>query len=279
MTKLVINSVAFQLGNLSVKWYGIIMAAAIILAAFMAINEGKKRHIIPDDFVDLLLWAVPLGYVGARIYYVIFEWGYYSQHPDQIIAIWNGGIAIYGGLIAGLIVLLVFCYKRELPPFLMLDIITPGVMAAQILGRWGNFVNQEAHGGSTTLHFLQSLHLPEFIIQQMKIGGTYYKPTFLYESFFNLIGLILILSLRHKKHVFKQGEVFMTYLLWYSVVRFFVEGMRTDSLYIFGIIRVSQALSLVLFIATIILWIYRRKVVKPKWYLEGSGLKYPYTRD
>ena len=214
MTKLVINPVAFQLGNLSVKWYGIIMAVAIILAAFMAINEGKKRHIIPDDFIDLLLWAVPLGYVGARIYYVIFEWGYYSQHPDQIIAIWNGGIAIYGGLIAGLIVLLVFCYKRELPPFLMLDIIMPGVMAAQILGRWGNFVNQEAHGGPTTLHFLQSLHLPEFIIQQMKIGGTYYQPTFLYESFFNLIGLILILSLRHKKHVFKQGEVFMTYLLW-----------------------------------------------------------------
>ena len=250
-----------------------------MLACWVAINEGKKRQIIPDDFVDLLLWAVPLGYVGARIYYVIFEWGYYSQHPEQIIAIWNGGIAIYGGLIAGLIVLLIFCYKRMLPPFLMLDIIAPGVMAAQILGRWGNFVNQEAHGAPTTLHFLQSLHLPQFIIEQMKIGGTYYQPTFLYESFFNLIGLILILSLRHKKHLFKQGEVFMTYLLWYSVVRFFVEGMRTDSLYIFGIIRVSQALSLILFIATIILWIYRRKVVNPKWYLDGSGLKYPYSRD
>jgi len=279
MTNLVINPVAFHLGNLSVKWYGIIMAVAIMLACWMAINEGKKRQIIPDDFVDLLLWAVPLGYVGARIYYVIFEWGYYSQHPEQIIAIWNGGIAIYGGLIAGLIVLLIFCYKRMLPPFLMLDIIAPGVMAAQILGRWGNFVNQEAHGAPTTLHFLQSLHLPQFIIEPMKIGGTYYQPTFLYESFFNLIGLILILSLRHKKHLFKQGEVFMTYLLWYSVVRFFVEGMRTDSLYIFGIIRVSQVLSLILFIATIILWIYRRKVVKPKWYLDGSGLKYPYSRD
>ena len=279
MINMVINPVAFQLGNLSVKWYGIIMAVAIILAAWMSIEEGKKRQIISDDFIDLLLWAVPLGYVGARIYYVIFEWGYYSQHPDQIIAIWHGGIAIYGGLIAGLIVLLVFCYKRMLPPFLMLDIITPGVMAAQILGRWGNFVNQEAHGSPTTLHFLQSLHLPEFIIQQMKIVGTYYQPTFLYESFFNLIGLILILALRHRKHVFQQGEVFMTYLLWYSVVRFFVEGLRTDSLYAFGMIRVSQALSLVLFIATIILWIYRRKVVKPKWYLQGSGLKYPYTRD
>lgn len=279
MLDLIINPVAFRLGSLSVKWYGIIMAVAIMLAAWMSITEGKKRHIISDDFIDLLLWAVPLGYVGARLYYVIFEWGYYSQHPDQIIAIWNGGVAIYGGLLAGLAVLLVFCYKRMLPPFLMLDIITPGVMAAQVLGRWGNFVNQEAHGGPTTLQFLQSLHLPEFVIQQMKINGTYYQPTFLYESFFNLIGLILILCLRHRKHLFKQGEVFMFYLLWYSVVRFFVEGLRTDSLYIFGMIRVSQALSLVLFVITLIMLIYRRVKVKPKWYLDGSGLKYPYTRD
>ncbi|MFR4967562.1 prolipoprotein diacylglyceryl transferase [Lactobacillus kalixensis] len=276
---LALNRNAFQFGNFSVKWYGIIMAIAIILATWMAISEGKKRQIMPDDFVDLLLWAVPLGYVGARIYYVIFEWPYYAQHPDQIIAIWNGGIAIYGGLIAGLIVLLIFCYKRMLPPFLMLDIIAPGVMAAQILGRWGNFVNQEAHGGPTTLHFLQSLHLPEFIISQMRINGVYYQPTFLYESFFNLIGLILILSLRHRKHLFKQGEVFIFYVMWYSVVRFFVEGLRTDSLYIFGMIRVSQALSVILFIAALALLIYRRVKVKPKWYLDGSGLKYPYSRD
>ncbi|HBQ42980.1 MAG TPA: prolipoprotein diacylglyceryl transferase [Lactobacillus acetotolerans] len=276
---LTINPIAFHLGNLSVKWYGVIMAVAIVLATWMSISEGKKRQIESDDFIDLLLWAVPLGYVGARIYYVIFEWGYYSQHPNQIIAIWNGGIAIYGGLIAGLIVLLVFCYKRMLPPFLMLDVISPGIMAAQILGRWGNFINQEAHGGPTTLHFLESLHLPEFIIQQMRINGVYYQPTFLYESLFNLIGLIIILSLRHKKHFFKQGEVFMSYLMWYSVVRFFVEGLRTDSLYIFGVIRVSQLLSLILFIGVLFLFIYRRVKVKPKWYLDGSGLKYPYTRD
>lgn len=276
---LTINPVAFNLGNLSVKWYGVIMALAIILAVSMAIIEGRKRQIESDDFVDLLLWAVPLGYVGARIYYVIFEWQYYAQHPDQIIAIWNGGIAIYGGLFAGLVVLLIFCYKKMLPPFLMLDIITPGVMAAQILGRWGNFINQEAHGGPTTLGFLQSLHLPNFIISQMKINGIYYQPTFLYESFFNLIGLILILVLRHKKHLFKQGEIFMLYLAWYSVVRFFVEGMRTDSLYLWGSIRVSQLLSLILLMIVIGLFIYRRKVVKPKWYLDGSGLKYPYNRD
>lgn len=276
---LTINPVAFKLGNLSVKWYGIIMAVAIILAVSMAIFEGRKRQIESDDFMDLLLWAVPLGYVGARIYYVIFEWHYYSQHLDEIIAIWNGGIAIYGGLLAGLAVLLVFCYKRMLPPFLMLDIITPGVMAAQILGRWGNFINQEAHGGPTTLAFLQSLHLPDFIINQMKIGGVYYQPTFLYESFFNLIGLLIILLLRHRKYLFKQGEIFMLYLAWYSVVRFFVEGMRTDSLYLWGSIRVSQMLSVILLIVVIVLFIYRRRIVKPKWYLDGSGLKYPYSRD
>lgn len=275
---LTINPVAFALGSLNVKWYGVIMALAIIMAVSMAIVEGQKRQIASDDFIDLLLWAVPLGYIGARIYYVVFEWNYYAQHPDQIIAIWNGGIAIYGGLLAGLIVLLVFCYKRMLPPFLMLDIIAPGVMAAQILGRWGNFFNQEAHGGPTTLEFLQKMHLPTFVIAQMKINGVYYQPTFLYESVFNLLGLILILLLRHRQYLFKQGEVFMLYLAWYSVVRFFVEGLRTDSLYLAGTIRVSQLLSLILFIVTIGLFIYRRKVIKPKWYLDGSGLKYPYTR-
>lgn len=274
-----ISPVAFNIGGFSIKWYGVIMAAAIILAVTMAIMEGKKRQIESDDFLDLLLWAVPLGYVGARLYYVAFEWGYYAKHPDQIIAIWNGGIAIYGGLLAGLFVLLVFCYKRMLPPFLMLDVIAPGVMAAQILGRWGNFFNQEAHGGPTSLHFLQNLHLPSFIIEQMKIGQIYYQPTFLYESFFNLLGLILILALRHKKHLFKQGEVFMFYLGWYAVVRFFVEGLRTDSLYLTAGIRVSQLLSLILLVVVIVLFIYRRKVVKPKWYLDGSGLKYPYSRD
>lgn len=276
---LIINPVAFSLGGLSVKWYGIIMAVAIILAVMMATAEGKKRQIESDDFLDLLLWAVPLGYVGARIYYVIFEWGYYAQHPDQIIAIWNGGIAIYGGLLAGLLVLLLFCHKRMLPPFLMLDIITPGILAAQILGRWGNFINQEAHGGPVSLHFLQSLHLPNFIINQMKIGGVYYQPTFLYESFFNLIGLVIILVLRHRKHIFKQGEVFMFYLAWYAVVRFFVEGLRTDSLYLMGSIRVSQILSLILLVVTLFMFVYRRIVVKPKWYLDGSGLKYPYSRN
>ena len=274
-----LSPIAFQLGSLSVKWYGILMATGVLVATLMAIQEGKKRQIMPDDFIDFLLWAVPIGFIGARIYYVVIEWGYFSQHPNEIIAIWNGGIAIYGGLLAGLGVLIVFCKKRQLPIFLMLDIIAPGVMAAQVIARWGNFMNQEAHGGMTTLTFLQKLHLPQFVIQQMYINGHYYQPTYLYESVGNLIGLILILSLRHRKHLFKQGEVFLSYVIWYSMVRFIVEGMRTDSLYIANTIRVSQALSLVLFFGAIILWVYRRKVVKPNWYLAGSGLKYPYNRD
>lgn len=274
-----LSPIAFHLGDLSVKWYGILMATGVLVATLMAIQEGKRRQIMPDDFIDFLLWAVPIGFVGARIYYVVFEWGYFSQHPNEIIAIWNGGIAIYGGLLAGLAVLIVFCKKRQLPIFLMLDIIAPGVMAAQVIARWGNFMNQEAHGGITTLAFLQKLHLPQFVIQQMYINGHYYQPTYLYESVGNLIGLILILSLRHRKHLFKQGEVFLSYVIWYSMVRFIVEGMRTDSLYIANTIRVSQALSLVLFFGAILLWVYRRKVVKPKWYLAGSGLKYPYNRD
>ncbi|WP_276805052.1 prolipoprotein diacylglyceryl transferase [Lactobacillus hominis] len=276
---LALNPVAFQIGSLSVRWYGILMATGVLVATLMAISEGKKRQIMPDDFIDFLLWAVPIGFICARIYYVIFEWGYFSQHPDQIIAIWNGGIAIYGGLIGGIIVLIIFCHVRILPIWLMLDIIAPGVMAAQVIARWGNFMNQEAHGIRTTLAFLQHLHLPDFIIQQMYINGHYYQPTYLYESFFNLIGLIIILSLRHKKHLFKRGEIFLSYVIWYSCVRFFVEGMRTDSLYIANTIRVSQALSLVLFFAAIIIWIYRRNIVHPKWYLAGSGLKYPYNRD
>lgn len=176
---------------------------------------------MPDDIIDLLFFILPIGFIGARLYYVAFQWPEYAQDPAKIFMIWQGGIAIYGGLIAGLITLIVYTYYRHLPTWLLLDVITPGVMLAQIMGRWGNFMNQEAYGAVTSLDFLKGLHLPDFIIQQMFIDGAYRQPTFLYESFFNLIGLILILVLRHK-HVFKQGEVALSYVLWYSIVRFFL---------------------------------------------------------
>ena len=262
-----LNPIAFKLGPFLVHWYGIIIASGAALGVLLAINETKRQRISADDIYDLVLWALPIGLIGARIYYVIFEWQYYSQHLNEIIAIWQGGIAIYGGLIAGGITLIVFCRQRSLSVWQVLDVVTPGIMLGQVIGRWGNFVNQEAFGSAVSRSFLQQLHLPNFIVQQMYIGGAYHQPTFLYESVWNFIGLILLLSLRHKRGLFKRGEIALSYAIWYSFGRFFIEGMRTDSLYLFGQVRVSQLLSLIVFIVMLSIFVYRRKQQKASNYL------------
>lgn len=266
-----LNPVAFRLDNLQVRWYGLIITASIILAVYLSMREAAKRQIDPDQIVDLLLWILPISIVGARLYYVIFEWEYYQVHPEEIIMIWHGGLAIYGALIASVIVLLIFCARRFIPPWLMLDVIAPTVILAQAIGRWGNFMNQEAYGAKTTLSFLQQLHLPSFIINQMYINGAYRQPTFLYESLWSLLGFIILILLRHRQHLFRQGEVFLSYVIWYAFGRAFIEGMRTDSLYLFGPIRVSQLLSVLLVIGAIVWWILRRKrPTPPIWYLDGN---------
>ncbi|WP_125565501.1 prolipoprotein diacylglyceryl transferase [Companilactobacillus insicii] len=271
MSLLALNPIAFNLGGLEIHWYGIIIALGALVGVLMAMSEAKKRGIDPDNILDLVLWGVPIGLIGARLYYVVFELPFYVSNPGEIIKIWHGGIAIYGGLIAAGIVLYVLCKKRNISVWLMLDIAAPSVLLGQIVGRWGNFMNQEAFGAKTSLDFLQSLHLPHFIIEQMYINGAYRQPTFLYESFFNLIGLIIILIIRHRKQLLKQGEVFLSYLIWYPTVRFFVEGMRTDSLYIMPGIRASQVLSVVLFVAAVSLLIYRRRnIFKLPWYVEAK---------
>ncbi|WP_261807436.1 prolipoprotein diacylglyceryl transferase [Lapidilactobacillus luobeiensis] len=268
-----LNPTALHLGPLHIQWYGIIITAGVLIAVYLSLREGTRRNIDSDDIMDLIFWMLPLSLVGARLYYVIFEWDFYRQHPGDIIKIWNGGIAIYGGLIAALIVLIIFCAKRFIPAWLLLDVIAPTVILAQAIGRWGNFMNQEAYGAKTTLGFLQSLHLPNFIIQQMLIDGAYRQPTFLYESVWSLLGFILLMALRHRQHLFKQGEVFLSYVIWYALGRSVIEGMRTDSLYLFGQIRVSQALSLVLIVLGIVLIIIRRRLQPPiEWYLDGNTL-------
>ncbi|WP_300559622.1 prolipoprotein diacylglyceryl transferase [Companilactobacillus sp.] len=268
MTLLALNPIAFNLGGLEIHWYGIIIALGALVGVIMAMREATRRGVNSDNILDLVLIGVPVGLICARIYYVIFELPFYIANPGEIIKIWHGGIAIYGGLIGGFIVLLVLCLRRKISVWLMLDIAAPSVLLGQIVGRWGNFMNQEAFGAKTSLDFLQSLHLPHFVIEQMFINGAYRQPTFLYESFFNLIGLILILVLRHRKHFYKVGEVFLSYLVWYPIVRFFVEGMRTDSLYILPGVRVSQILSLILLIFAIGAWIYRRKKMDLPWYTD-----------
>lgn len=267
-----LNPIAFKLGGLQVHWYGIIIAVAVLLAVWLAMREAPKRHVDEDHILNLVLWALPFALIGARAYYVAFEWSYYKDNPGQIIAIWNGGIAIYGALIASVIVFLIYCRVKWLPAWLILDIAAPTVMIAQSIGRWGNFMNQEAYGASTTLDYLRGLHLPNFIISQMQINGVYHQPTFLYESMWNLVGFLLIMTVRHHKGWFKQGEIFLSYVMWYAFGRFFIEGMRMDSLYTFAGIRVSQLLSIILFIAAAAIWAYRRKWDDLPWYLDGDPL-------
>ncbi|MCD2256845.1 prolipoprotein diacylglyceryl transferase [Agrilactobacillus fermenti] len=273
-----IDPVAFTLGPIAVRWYGIIIAAGVAIAVILTLREAPRRQIMPDDIVDLILWMLPFALIGARTYYVAFEWQYYKNYPWDIFKIWQGGIAIYGGLLAALIVIIVFCAVRMIPVWLLLDIIAPTVLIAQSMGRWGNFINQEAFGAKVSQDFLENLHIPQFIIDQMWIHGAYRQPTFLYESLWTLIGFIILMSVRHRQHLFKRGEVFLSYVIWYGIGRAMIEGMRTDSL-MWGSIRVSQALSIILVVLALGLAIYRRhKVADLPWYLDGSGLKYPYQR-
>ncbi|MDB1736351.1 prolipoprotein diacylglyceryl transferase [Enterococcus avium] len=253
-----INRVAFELFGLQIYWYAIIIVSGIALALWMSNREAVRVGLKEDDMMNFILWALPIAIIGARLYYILFDLEPYLADPIQIFNTRSGGLAIYGGLIAAVIVLIVYTRHNFIDPWLFLDVVAPGVMLGQAMGRWGNFTNHEAYGGETTRQFLESLHLPQFIINNMYIDGAFRQPTFFYESMWSLLGLILILIIR-KKVAVKRGELFLGYVTWYSFGRFFVEGMRTDSLYFFGGLRVSQVLSLVLFVGGIALLYYRRK--------------------
>lgn len=253
-----INRVAFELFGLQIYWYAIIIVSGIALALWMSNREAVRVGLKEDDMTNFILWALPIAIIGARLYYILFDLEPYLADPIQIFNTRSGGLAIYGGLIAAVIVLIVYTRHNFIDPWLFLDVVAPGVMLGQAMGRWGNFTNHEAYGGETTRQFLESLYLPQFIINNMYIDGAFRQPTFFYESMWSLLGLILILIIR-KKVAVKRGELFLGYVTWYSFGRFFVEGMRTDSLYFFGGLRVSQVLSLVLFVGGIALLYYRRK--------------------
>ena len=249
-----IDPVAIQIGPLSIRWYALCIMTGLILAVYLAMKEAPRKKINPDDILDFILIAFPLAIIGARLYYVVFDWFYYVKHPAEIIAIWQGGIAIYGGLITGAVVLLVFSYYHFIKPLDFLDIAAPGVMLAQAIGRWGNFINQEAYGKA-----VKSLnYLPDFIRKQMHIDGSYRTPTFLYESVWNLLGFAIIMVARRRKNFLKQGEITFFYLIWYGCGRFVIEGMRTDSLMFMGL-RVSQWLSAILVLVGLVALIWRRR--------------------
>jgi phosphatidylglycerol---prolipoprotein diacylglyceryl transferase len=251
-----IDPIAVSLGPIQIHWYGVIIGVGIALALFLAMREGERRGLHKDIFPDLMLWAIPIAIISARIYYVAFEWDYYSQNPGDIIKIWNGGIAIHGALIGSVITAIVFSRKKNISFWKLADIAAPSIILGQAIGRWGNFINQEAHGGEVTRSFLEGLFLPEFIINQMYIDGVYYHPTFLYESIWNIVGFVLLMSLRRVN--LRQGEIFLSYVIWYSIGRFFVEGMRTDSLMLTESLRIAQTISIALIVLAVGLIVYRR---------------------
>lgn len=247
------NPVLLDLGFIKIYWYSICILIGLFIGGFLIMKECRRFKISEDDMLNLIVFAIVFGILGARIYYVIFNWSYYSIHLQEIIRVWEGGLAIHGGIIAGLLWVIFYTKKKKMNTYKVLDILVVGLIIGQVCGRWGNFFNGEAHGGPTTLLFLESLHLPKFIIDGMHIYGTYYHPTFLYESIWCFIGFIAMLILRRRKF-WKIGQTTGFYLFWYGLGRFFIEGMRTDSLML-GSFRVAQLVSIIMMIVGIIFFI------------------------
>lgn len=240
-----INRVAFSVFGKDIYWYGIIIACGFILAVTYCYYNAKRFGIVKDRVIDFILFAAPGGIIGARIYYVVFYLSLY-RNPDgsfnwgKAIAIWDGGLAIYGGVIAAIIILLIFCAVNKIKFLAFADLGSYGLFIGQAIGRWGNFCNQEAYGGPTTLPWRMGL----------TVAGEYIEvhPTFLYESVWNLVGLAFAHFVLRKHRKF-DGQVFLFYLSWYGLGRFWIEGMRTDSLYLFNTeIRVSQLLAGICFL-------------------------------
>ena len=239
----------FSIGDVNIEWYSVLIVIGAILAIIMIIREAK-RYGYPKDFVfNMCFWTIIVGIIGARLYYVLFNLDLYTNIVD-VFKIWEGGLAIHGGIIFGLITCFLYCKKYKVRTVRMVDFIVPALLLAQAIGRWGNFFNGEAHGAVTSLGALQNLHIPDFIIEGMNIGGVYYQPTFLYESLWCLLGVIVILIVRRLK-ITKVGQPTAIYLMWYGLGRFFIETMRTDSLMLGGF-KVAQIVSVIMVIVGLI---------------------------
>ncbi|WP_271396834.1 prolipoprotein diacylglyceryl transferase [Salinicoccus roseus] len=263
------SPVALELGPLSIYWYGVIIASGMLIGYFIADREANRKGLPEGLFMDLMFYIIIASIVGARLYYVVFQWEYYSQNPLDIIMVNEGGMAIHGGLIGGFLAGIIYCRIKGFSFFQLADIAAPSLILGQAIGRWGNFMNQEAHGGEVSRSFLESLMLPEWVINQMYIDGAYYHPTFLYESVWNIIGFVLLILLRPK---LKIGQTILFYLVYYSIGRFFIEGMRTDSLMIGESLRTAQFISILIIVAAAAVWIYREMRYKLPRYKDTEGV-------
>lgn len=250
------NRVAFNIFGFNVYYYSLCILLGVIVAYILITREGKKQG-LPKEFIsDLIFYTLIIGILGARVYYCIFNLDYYLANPSEILKIYNGGLAIHGGVIAGLIFVYFYTKKKNVSFIKILDIVAPAVIIAQSFGRWGNFFNQEAHGGITTYQNLKNMHIPEFIINGMHIEGKYYYPTFFFESIWCLIGFIILMIAKRNKNL-RKGFQIGFYFIWYGIGRFFIEALRTDSLMFFNL-KIAQIVSLIGIIIGIIIIVTNR---------------------
>lgn len=250
---------SFNLFGLEIYFYGVIIALGFILAALYCAKRAKEFGLSSDELYELVIWLIPTCIIGARLYYVLFKLDYFIANPDRIFALRDGGLAIYGGIIAGIIVGIIWCRAKRIRVFAVADLTAFGLLIGQSVGRWGNFINREAFGAQTEIFCRMGLTVPGF-------ETLYVHPTFLYESLWNLLGLI-VLHIWSKKGKRKyDGQVFWLYTLWYGLGRAWIEGLRTDSLYIGSTdIRVSQLLAIVsAVVSLVILIINARKQHNPE---------------
>ena len=251
----------FHIGSLRLKWYGLLIASAVLIGVNLSMWLAKKRELDPELFADLSIWLVLAAIPAARLYYVIFQWDNYAKHPEQIVKIWEGGIAIHGAIIGGSIAAIIFAKIKQVSFWKLADLVAPSVALGQAIGRWGNFFNSEAFGTPTDLPW--KLFIPKESRPFEYINSEYFHPTFLYESIWNLLVFLLLIWLfidDRKRNRLKSGSLFLIYLVAYSIGRFGVEGLRTDSL-MFGSLKMAQAISLIgIVIGSIgLLWLYVRQ--------------------
>lgn len=235
------NPVAFNIGNFEIRWYGILIVLGIFIGMFIAYYNSKKLNLDFEKIIDGFLVAFPCAIVGARAYYVFFEFDNFKNNIWSIFNLRTGGLAIHGGLIGALIGIIIYCKLKKIEMMKYLDVVAPSLILAQAIGRWGNFMNGEAHGDVVSYEFISKF--PEFIQKGMYLDGHYYNPTFLYESMWNLIIFLILMIILHKKKSNENGVVIASYAVLYSVGRLFIESLRTDSLMI-GNIRIAQFMSI-----------------------------------
>ena len=253
------NRVALDFGFIQIYWYSICIFLGMLTATFIIFKESKKKNIDEDFLVNLVFNTIIIGIVGARLYYVLFNFKYYIMNPIEILEIWNGGLAIHGGIICGLIFIKHYCKKHEVSLIDVLDITVVGLIIAQAIGRWGNFFNGEAYGGITTYEALVNDGIPKFIIDGMFIMGNYRQPTFFYESVWCLFGFLAMLIVRKLSKNLKKGQLTGFYLIWYGVARIFIEALRTDSLML-GPIKMAQIVSVIFILVG--LYIFNKNIKK-----------------